>query len=547
MLQSCRSVGRLDVGLIVWFVLTVTAPVSATNTTNITCVDEVPECSKYARVGDCDITTTFVPAKCPNSCNETCACPDASLEKFAVADEYCDCPQYIKQGLYESPNATWVGTHCNSSAYRRQNLRCSTPVHPLYTELVEVDETYGFKWLSRVAFTCAEYSWTNITDTSYDGLILCLRNQTWIPLSGHQDPICYLRNCTDEPPDFDHSTWNVSEPQNADGFLYNTTATYTCHLGYELKQGSPVKRCDANSTWNGWVDDETVHCGLVDCGQPILPAAGIVLSINLTTYGSEVEFGCREGYYLENNDSALATCLETREWSQIPKCLGVDCGTPPSIDNGTIQTGSTRHPNEAGYVCADSHVIQQAGNLVCDKTGNWNGTIPYCIEKPRGGGRVEPTASTPIAVIIGGACGGAVILLLVIILIVVLVRKRREQNPEQNDRITMRNREQRPVGAADSSSGDTNVDGVSKRKTAFDWISNRLYVDNRKVVNRLKRITFLPKNGLTTRKSRAPSVFYDNDTYQNDDKQADFSPDNELQVVLADDAASSVVANGAKT
>ena len=117
------------------------------------------------------------------------------------------------------------------------------------------------------------------------------------------------------------------------GTLFQSTATYTCDIGYTLN-GSQSRNCGADEIWmstepscNGKLCYSISLQGLltqhlpavVDCGSPSLPANGQVQTKSGTTFGSIATYTCDTGYTL--SDSSSRTCGAKGKWSPSePSC-----------------------------------------------------------------------------------------------------------------------------------------------------------------------------------------------------------------------------------
>ena len=123
-----------------------------------------------------------------------------------------------------------------------------------------------------------------------------------------------------------------------------TTATHVCNTGFELS-GGPVRTCQAsNGMWSGQVitcAGENLCC---DC-------VGVILEYPYH-------------YFAVFNNTA------------------VDCGTLPSIMNGTVETSSgTVYNNMATYSCNNGYHLNGVMTRTCLSTGQWSSSPPTCERK----------------------------------------------------------------------------------------------------------------------------------------------------------------------
>ncbi|ESP03154.1 hypothetical protein LOTGIDRAFT_171761 [Lottia gigantea] len=150
----------------------------------------------------------------------------------------------------------------------------------------------------------------------------------------------------------------------------------TCDEYFEMKQVI------------GCIDGEWKYkkpfCRLLakDCG-PVPPGNSSTGTVaNGTTYPSEADYTCDEGFEIASGNSKIA-CLLSGQWDvdNILVCRGKDCGQVPSGDSstGTAASGTT-YPNEADYTCDEGHEIASGrSKIACLATGQWDvGNILVC-------------------------------------------------------------------------------------------------------------------------------------------------------------------------
>jgi CUB/sushi domain-containing protein len=102
--------------------------------------------------------------------------------------------------------------------------------------------------------------------------------------------------------------------------------------------------------------------------------------------GSILTFTCLFGYQLES--SAEVQCSHEGFWiGQIPKCVPIQCGTPPEIDHATVQLSrpdNDRVGSVASYVYQSGFEHFGPAELKCTESGTWldrnkQATLPVCM------------------------------------------------------------------------------------------------------------------------------------------------------------------------
>ncbi len=149
------------------------------------------------------------------------------------------------------------------------------------------------------------------------------------------------------------------------------TATYACTSGYTLS-GAATRTCGDTGTWTGTAPT----CTAVDCGVLTNPTNGAVQTASGTAFGASATYSCSAGYSLVGE--AGRTCLATGLWSGVAAtCSPVDCGTPPTVTNGSRTFTTTVYQSTANYSCATGFVRAGAASITCQATGAWS-TPPAC-------------------------------------------------------------------------------------------------------------------------------------------------------------------------
>lgn len=120
--------------------------------------------------------------------------------------------------------------------------------------------------------------------------------------------------------------------------------SYECTPGNRLS-GHRVRFCGPDARWTGG----SPKCEEVRCDAPDLPSNGSAIYIGNDrsfkeqsfSVGVTVQYACDYGHVVKGSWSSRL-CQANGEWSgEAPVCKFVDCGPPPSIENGNYQL---KHP-----------------------------------------------------------------------------------------------------------------------------------------------------------------------------------------------------------
>ena len=118
---------------------------------------------------------------------------------------------------------------------------------------------------------------------------------------------------------------------------------------------------------------------VVDCDDPGTPLNG-KRQLNITTFGSIVEFSCNNGYELVGRQQR--TCGSTGQWSgSVPVCTPTDCGDPGRPRNGDRVLSDTSFGSQVLYICNPGFEISGSHRRVCEASGTWSNSLPVCTGK----------------------------------------------------------------------------------------------------------------------------------------------------------------------
>ncbi len=184
----------------------------------------------------------------------------------------------------------------------------------------------------------------------------------------------------------DDGTWNASfpvcvkkichAPEVKDGWVeskiyrFGDNVTLHCDDGYQAAPGTSAT-CEADATWSA-----TLACVKITCPAPFEIYHG-EFTLSGREYGESVQYTCARGFVL--NGTATRTCLMDRTWSgKAPTCERVDCGDPPSVENGDVEARSTKFGSRAKVTCDEGYNLLTSAILRCRATGRWSEEGPVC-------------------------------------------------------------------------------------------------------------------------------------------------------------------------
>ena len=123
-------------------------------------------------------------------------------------------------------------------------------------------------------------------------------------------------------------------------YVYRTTATYQCALGYELTGGDDERTCTGDGgspvgQWNGTAPNCTgirflilmyafpvLQFTAVSCNSPPNIGNGSIVKSTGITFRKTVTYNCNPGFVMFG--SPVVECLDTGSWSLLPYCSGTN-------------------------------------------------------------------------------------------------------------------------------------------------------------------------------------------------------------------------------
>ncbi|KAJ7352852.1 hypothetical protein OS493_033394 [Desmophyllum pertusum] len=330
---------------------------------SITCVD-IDECS----IGACSHT-------CHNSAGSfTCSCPSGlELDSGKRSCKDIDECATSNGGCEHSCTNTYQSFYCECrqgytlSGDKKTCLALSCPALS--------DPANGAVTLSSglVKGSTATYTCNNGYTASFATTRDCEADGQW---SG-ETPSCIRVYCA-EIGQVEYATRAQTGVENNKNVL-GTTATFTCQANYILVNDA-TRTCQQDGTWSG----VQPRCIAAFCSPVPVPANGAVNGYRYEL-GATLRISCDIGYNLVPASSSFRTCVDDGQgggkWTeQDPVCQLVDCGDPGDPFGGFRHIATnTNYLSNVTYTCKPDHHLEGDEYQVCQETGEWSGSKPYCL------------------------------------------------------------------------------------------------------------------------------------------------------------------------
>ncbi|CAI9171546.1 unnamed protein product [Rangifer tarandus platyrhynchus] len=159
-----------------------------------------------------------------------------------------------------------------------------------------------------------------------------------------------------------------------DGMLFSSSVVYACWDGYRTS-GLTTRHCTANGTWTGTAPD----CTLISCGDPGTLANGIQFGTDFT-FNKTVSYQCNPGYTMEPATSPTIRCTKDSTWNHSKlTCKAITCGQPPPVQDGKVEGTDFCWGANISYSCVHGFQLSQPAILSCEGQGVWRGEVPQCL------------------------------------------------------------------------------------------------------------------------------------------------------------------------
>lgn len=198
-------------------------------------------------------------------------------------------------------------------------------------------------------------------------------------------PRCIEKTPCSQPPDIEHGTVNSSRSEEEGEetlepkvYPHGTKLHYVCEDGFKIT-GKPKIACHLG-TWS-----PLPRCVGLPCGPPPSISNGAAPNRKQKyEYGEELTYNCAQGFTIHGPASVI--CLG-RKWSPPPECTKTTCPSPPSFNHAmpkdlNEKKKSYQPGDEVAYKCQE-HYQMDGSNVVRCVAGRWIGT-PTCRDNSCG-------------------------------------------------------------------------------------------------------------------------------------------------------------------
>ena len=111
----------------------------------------------------------------------------------------------------------------------------------------------------------------------------------------------------------------------------------------------------------------------------------VVLYEYITMHGP-MNVKCNKALVIQRNNLCMQvlSCGLGGEWSgKAPTCKYIDCGAPPNTDNGRYElfNRTTTYGSLVEYSCREDYWLDGTERQMCTREGKWSADTPACICK----------------------------------------------------------------------------------------------------------------------------------------------------------------------
>ncbi|CAG2242997.1 CSMD [Mytilus edulis] len=196
----------------------------------------------------------------------------------------------------------------------------------------------------------------------------CQDDKAW---SG-SPPVCEVVACPDLAP-VNFATITAETGKN-----YQSTITYACNKGYELKSGDRTRQCQDDKAWSG----SPPVCEVVACPDLAPVNFATITAETGINYQGTITYACNTGYELKSGD-LTRQCQDDKTWSESPPvCEIVACPDLAPVNFATItaETGKN-YQGTITYDCNTGYELK-SGDLTrqCQDDKTWSGSPPQLYE-----------------------------------------------------------------------------------------------------------------------------------------------------------------------
>ena len=124
------------------------------------------------------------------------------------------------------------------------------------------------------------------------------------------------------------------------------------------------------------LNEDATACVPVDCGEPPTIDDGGYLA-DSTLYGAEGVIACNTGFV--PNETSLISCGANGQWQgELGSCRAIECVELLDPENGTYVYSSSNFGAEAILECEVGYLVSGSGSLICNEEEQWYGDNSTC-------------------------------------------------------------------------------------------------------------------------------------------------------------------------
>ena len=189
-------------------------------------------------------------------------------------------------------------------------------------------------------------------------------------------PTCDPQKCK-TPPNIEKGRYDNSAGLSE--FSIGQIVQYECEYGFMFNpdSGNPVGKvtCLASGEW----ESNLPECVTIDCGAPPSVLNGVIDARGGNTFLEQVTYSCNPGYELSHDE--ILECIEDRHWApEPPTCNAVRCNRPDNILHGFFDGKDNNfiYNDKVTYRCNLGYRLVGESVSSCLQNSSWSGTIPAC-------------------------------------------------------------------------------------------------------------------------------------------------------------------------
>ena len=177
-----------------------------------------------------------------------------------------------------------------------------------------------FSFNHEITLACETGYYSSIS--SKNGKIQCVAIDTW---SGH--PKCLRITC--EPAEwFFKGRYNGSQHS----YDYGSVIVPSCEIGYYISNNITYRKCEQLNKWSR----ETPECDIVQCEKPYVSNGSIILYPRQFNYNTVINIQCYNGYEIRDGSYIRTCQADGSWGTQALKCVRIQCNDTSDVKHESI-------------------------------------------------------------------------------------------------------------------------------------------------------------------------------------------------------------------